>query len=84
VPPEKGVASVIRSSPLLKSWYSLSAFTLICARRDPINMRAMYIGFREAPDQKAVATPNSTQAGVKVKKFGRIGPIKALLIEKTP
>jgi hypothetical protein len=45
-------------------------------------MRAMYIGFREAPDQKAVATPNSTQAGVKVKKFGRIGPIRALLIEK--
>ena len=81
VPPEKGVAWVIRSSPLLKSWYSLSAFTLICARREPINIRTIITGLSEAPDQKAIATPNSTQAGVKIRKFGRMGPITALLIK---
>jgi hypothetical protein len=41
----------------------------------------MNTGVSEAPDQKAVAIPNSTQAGVKIKKFGRMGPIKALLIK---
>jgi hypothetical protein len=49
--------------------------------REPINIRTINTGVSEAPDQKAVATPNSTQAGVKVKKFGRMGPIKALLIK---
>jgi hypothetical protein len=47
-------------------------------------MRIINIGLRDAPDQKAVAIPNSTQGGVKIKKFGRIGPIKALLIEQPP
>jgi hypothetical protein len=49
--------------------------------REPINIRTINTGLSEAPDQKAVATPNSTQAGVKIKKFGRMGPIKALLIK---
>jgi hypothetical protein len=71
----------MRSRPLLKSWYSLSAFTLICARGEPINIRTINTGLSETPDQKAIATPKSTQAGVKIKKFGRMGPIKAFLIK---
>jgi hypothetical protein len=46
-------------------------------------MRIIYNGSREAPDSNAVAIPSNTQAGVKIRKFGRMGPMKALLIEQT-
>ncbi|GAF96974.1 unnamed protein product [marine sediment metagenome] len=40
LPPLNGVRFVLKSKPLLKSKYSLKAFTLICAERAPINPKA--------------------------------------------
>jgi len=40
LPPLNGVRFVSKSKPLLKSEYSLKAFTLICAERAPINAKA--------------------------------------------
>ena len=40
LPPLNGVRFVLKSKPLLKSKYSLRAFTLICAERAPIKPKA--------------------------------------------
>jgi hypothetical protein len=74
LPPLKGVRFVVRSNPLLKSKYSLKAFTLICAHKAPTNASTAR-GILTVPAvHTAVPSPNRTHAGVKIKKGSLIGP----------
>ena len=53
LPPLKGVLTVLKSSPLRKSSYSLSRLTLACASRAPMSTTRASVTFTPNP---AVAT----------------------------
>lgn len=77
LPPLNGVLLVCKSRLLVKSWYSLSIFTLMWAHSAPSIISHTVISLTcHASAHKL--SPNNTQTGVKIKKLGRVVCIKVL------
>jgi hypothetical protein len=72
LPPLNGVLIVIRSRPLLKSAYSLSVLTLMCAHKAAI-ITSISVAISIDPLAAiAVLAPSNTHTGDSIKKEGLV------------
>ena len=82
LPPLKGVRSVIRSKPDMKSWYSFSMLTLMWAISAVIRINVAKPRLM-AVTWLAVAMPRKTQTKVRIKKLGRAVAIRVAIRRST-